>query len=263
MQTTPMRRAATLMILRENRDVLMVERNAAIEFAGGAFVFPGGKIDETDSVEEWREYADFTNQPAQIHAAQIAAIRETFEETGILFAKTAVGEWATNKYASEINLRAQIDKGEASFFEFIKANNLILAASLLAPVAIWTPPIHINKRYMTWFFVAIAPNILAPKIDNYEAVNAIWINPNIALKEALARKRKIVFPTRCNLSFLSNAQTNNEVWNFANSRPPPLINPQIAQINGINSLSIPCDIGYPHWHESLESAQDLEKTIGD
>ena len=254
MPNAEIRLAATLMIMSEDQSVLMVKRNEAIEFAGGAYVFPGGKINLCDYPESWGLLDQSGQNNREEQAAKIAAIRETFEETGILFAKNQHGEWVLNQYSSETELRANIEKTPENFIDFLTREKLSLQTQTLAAIAIWCPPTHIKKRFMTWFFIAIAPQKLKPLADNSEIVEAIWIAPNNAFAQAQAKTKKIIFPTRCNLALLADFNDNQSLWEYAISRPAPIINPEVRFNEGQETLCIPSDIGYPHWHEPLIDA---------
>ena len=264
MSEKPIRLAATLMIVSENQNVLMVRRNENIVFAGGAYVFPGGRINPSD-IEHCDDAlgADSASIASSAHslqegeaAAKIAAIRETFEETGILFAKNANQEWANDGFATDVANRKKIEADPEYFFEFLKMHKLTLAPERLAAIAIWQPPENIAKRFLTWFFVAIVERELNAVPDGNEAVEALWINPQTAFNEAMSRQKHIIFPTRCNLALLAHYNPPQKLMDYALSRSAPLINPKPQKINGEMMLFIPDNIGYPHYCEPLANVRD-------
>lgn len=244
--------AATLMIVSKNHKVLMVRRNDEIVFAGGAYVFPGGQISEFDSNSDYSKICEYPQNPMieGEKAAKIAAIRETFEETGLLFAKNNKGQFVYEEYTSLIEQRRKIEKSPEYFHEFLLQNNLHLDLDCLVGIAIWQPPQHITKRFLTWFFVARIDDELNAIVDGREAVEAIWIDPKDAFDDAMAKTKQIIFPTRCNLALLAHHRPNMALWEYASSRPPPLINPQMQKIDGELMICIPANIGYPHFCES-------------
>lgn len=177
----PPRPAATLLLLRDGRaglEVLMVARAREVDFASGALVFPGGRV----------EAADAALAPPQdpLGAFRVAAIRETFEECGVLLARPGV-----------------LPGGVGGFRAALARGGLVPDAGALVHFAHWITPAHSPKRYDTHFFLARAPAGQDAVHDGREAVEAVWVRPEEALAEAEAGRRTLVFPTRLNLRRLA------------------------------------------------------------
>ncbi len=253
------RLAATLMIVSSRHNVLMVRRNQNIAFAGGAYVFPGGRINPCDDLAGYNNFlANLeSNSLEKIQsAAKIAAIRETFEETGILFAKDKDDNWVFDRFAHDFATRKKIESNPEYFFEFIDENSFSPATDNLAAIAIWQPPEHITKRFLTWFFIILLDEEIDAIPDGHEAVEAIWISPKDAHSDAIARQKHIIFPTRCNLALLAHYHPAQTLFELASSRSAPVINPRPQMINGEMMLCIPENIGYPEYCEPLANVLD-------
>jgi|APTNR8051073442_1049403.scaffolds.fasta_scaffold07731_3 8-oxo-dGTP pyrophosphatase MutT (NUDIX family) len=233
--------SATLMLVSGEQDkfeVLMVERNVEIEFAGGAFVFPGGKISPADSTLAYPEHSDLAS-------AKIAAIRETFEETGILLALDENLEPVFEKHKSELVLRLGIEKDPKLFTQFLATNGYTPALDILYPYAIWVTPKIYKKRFATWFFIAEVPQKYSPLTDGKEAVSAQWIRPVNALLDNENGRKIMMFPTICNLKMLDRYRELNQIVAVANSRSTPIIDPIPLKINGNWEITLDPKYGYP------------------
>lgn len=234
--------SATLMLVHGKHDafeVLMVERNVEIEFAGGAFVFPGGKITGADIGP-----ADPAN--TEIESAKIAAIRETFEETGILLAANANGEPVFEQHKSDLKLRLEIEKNPHRFAEFLRQNNYSLQTNQLSAYAIWVTPKQYKRRFATWFFIAELPSKIDPLIDGKEAVSALWLAPSAALLDCKNGSKSIMFPTICNLKMLDKYREIGKIIAAANSRAIPRIDPVPLLIGGNWEITLDPNYGYPN-----------------
>jgi 8-oxo-dGTP pyrophosphatase MutT (NUDIX family) len=245
--------AATILILRDGPhglEVLMVERHANIGFAGGALVWPGGKIDPADYDSGWMEAS--TQQ--DIHdederAARIGAIREAYEECGLLLA-TRDDHPVGAKANSLTDMRARVDKDATLFQPLVRAHGLTLCTHDLHPFARWIPPPALHKRFDTRFYLARLPNGQVPVQDGTEAVAIIWIRPQDALDQLAAGTRKIIFPTARNLELLALSNSVDQAFSDLAARPQGIVQPIIE--DGV--LKIRTDLGYPVTEEKLESA---------
>jgi 8-oxo-dGTP pyrophosphatase MutT (NUDIX family) len=188
------RPASTVVILRdgaEGIEVFMVERHRQIDFASGALVFPGGKVDPEDSDAAWGELA------AQAPAAPdrslfVAAGRETFEEAGLVLARQRGTRDIVDADAAHRLVdrhRAGLLKGEATFVDIVRSEGLELALDLMVPFAHWITPERIPKRFDTHFFLIAAPVVQLGAHDGSESVEGLWITPQRALSEAESGKR--------------------------------------------------------------------------
>ena len=252
--------AATIILLRDDPqyEVLMIERHADTPFAGGAIVFPGGRIETSDSAPEWRAYCDGVEDvPADEFGPRIAAIREAFEETGILYARRDGDIISNDEAASFDGRRREIEDDDAKFLDLIKANGLRLALDALQLFARWEPPQRLHRkmrRYHTWFFAAVTPAGQVAREDGNEATEAFWAPPAEILASCDAGKRKAIFPTRCNIELLNVSDSARGVLEFAARRRIDVVVPNVVERDGEPYLTIPDDMGYPITAEPLSSA---------
>jgi 8-oxo-dGTP pyrophosphatase MutT (NUDIX family) len=163
----PTRDAATIVLLRDGENGLetyLLRRRSTLEFAPGVLVFPGGGVQDSDrqpiewigpSASEWAERFDCDEESAR--ALVVAAVRETFEESGVLFASTGPGEPVVADTSVFEDERQAMDRGDLDFAEFLAANGLIVRADLLGAWAHWVTPAFEPRRYDTRFFVATVP----------------------------------------------------------------------------------------------------------
>ncbi len=252
--------AATIILLRDapQLEVLMIERHADTPFAGGAIVFPGGRIEPSDGADEWREYCDGVEDvPAEEFAPRVAAIREAFEEVGVLYARSN-GALVSNKQAAALNDRRKaVEDDDRLFLDLIKSNGLRLALDALHLFARWEPPVrgHDNmRRYHTWFFAAKSPDGQEAREDGNEATEAFWAAPSAILSSCDAGERKAIFPTRRNVELLNVSGGAQEVIDFAARRRIDVIVPDIIERDGEHYLTIPADMGYPITEQSVKTA---------
>jgi len=199
--------SATIMMLRDSADgleVFMVVRHHQIDFASGALVFPGGKADPQDFDPALAPYLDGAAEDADMRAIQVSAIREAFEECGILLAREAgvdalIG--AERLIALE-HYRTSLHSGTCSLREFIEREQLRLACDQLVHFAHWVTPEMLPKRFDTHFFLAAAPTDHLAVHDGHESVDSVWIRPADALDQARRGERTIIFPTLRNIEKL-------------------------------------------------------------
>ncbi|MEM8771099.1 MAG: NUDIX domain-containing protein [Pseudomonadota bacterium] len=250
--------AATILLLRETPqlEVLMIERHAETPFAGGAMVFPGGRIDPGDTDHAWAEHCDgWAQTPSEERAPRIAAIREAFEEAGILLASRNGDQLDDADMALLDPWRTRIEKDDALFLTLIKQENLHLLLDKLCLFARWEPPAGVtHRRYHTWFFAAPAPIGQKASEDGNEATEAVWLSPQTALDARDDGERKMIYPTSRNVELLTLSQTVDEVFENAAGRKIETISPTIIERNGQQLLTIPNHLGYPITEEPVETA---------
>jgi 8-oxo-dGTP pyrophosphatase MutT (NUDIX family) len=245
----PVRPAATVIILRESTvgiEVFMVERRREIEFASGALVFPGGKVDAEDADTAWEELAAAT-LPAPERAFFVAAARETFEEAGLMLARRQGSEELVDAATAERLVeahRTRLLKGETTFSEILRREDLVLAADLLVPFAHWITPERVPKRFDTHFFLVAAPVTQLGVHDGAESAEGFWIAPQQALADAQAGRRTLVFATRMNLTRLALYGTVAEVVAVTRSRSVVTVVPKIKRTAEGRWLQIPAEAGY-------------------
>ena len=218
--TAPARPASTILLLRDGAaglEVFMVVRNRAIDFAGGALVFPGGRVEPADAS---------LGEPFRI-----AAIREAFEESGILLARRG------DELLAEHNLPRDGD-----FHALLAEHALTPAPDALVHYAHWITPADMPKRFDTHFFLAEAPPRQVGLHDGGEAVESIWITPDQALAAAAAGERLLVFATRLNLAKLARFATVAQA--LAGAGPVVTVCPEPFHRNDATWLRIPAEAGY-------------------
>ncbi len=240
----PTRLSSTILLVRERRgelEVFMLVRHHQIDFASGAFVFPGGALEPgdraiADAAELCAPLAD-----AEQRALRVAAVRETFEECGILLARPR-GESALAS-AARVKSFADRQKG-LGFGAALAAEGLELAIDLLIPFAHWITPTALPKRFDTHFFIAAAPDGQTAVHDGEESVDSAWINPLRAVQEGEAGRYTIILPTRLNLEMLARQNTVIGALEAARTRKIVTVEPVARQKDGGWELTIPLEADY-------------------
>ncbi|WP_128375327.1 NUDIX hydrolase [Streptomyces cavernae] len=183
------KRAATVMLLKDTADtpvVHMLRRRASMAFAGGAYAYPGGGVDPRDDDRQvrwagptrawWAQRLGVDETSAQ--AIVCAAVRETYEESGVLLAgltpdsvvsDTTGEDWETDRTA--------LVSRDLSFAEFLDRRGLVLRSDLLGAWTRWITPEFEPRRYDTWFFVAALPQGQRTRNVSTEADRTVWIRP--------------------------------------------------------------------------------------
>lgn len=239
--------AATLIVMRDRTgavpEVLMVERSAGMAFAGGAMVFPGGRVDPADEAA-----AGGHDQPDA--AARIAAIRETIEESAV-----AVGLTPTPQPALAADLALALHSG-TPFADLLAAHGLALNLPSLTPFARWKPAFHQTRIFDTLFFLTEAPRgewHPTPQPGECEAV--LWIGAADLLDRISAGQATAIFPTIRNLERLARFANIAEARADALAHPIETITPWIEDFDGTQYLRIPDGLGYPITREPLDSVR--------
>lgn len=238
----PEPRPASTLILMRRADVhpvemLMVVRHSAIEFAGGAVVFPGGRVDASDHIgggEEDRAY-------------RIAAIRETFEETGVLLAHDEVsGDMVSKARARELceAYRHLVLNGSMTFADMLRDAGLVAMTDRLVPFAHWITPPSRKKRYDTHFFVAAFDADQDILHDDGEVTHATWISPETLLSEAQRDRYKLVFATRMNVERLATFSSVEDAIEATRNTPVVTVRPSSVETPNGRMVRIPADAGY-------------------
>ena len=184
-----MREAATVMLVRDapELEVFMLRRHPESVFAGGAYVFPGGAVDADDRVL------------GDDRRSSVAAVRETFEEAGVLLARTHDGGVAFDPSATamaELAIdRLRLLAGAVTFADVLEAHGARIDLDALVPFARWITPAPSPRRFDTWFFAAAAPDGHAYEHDDNEAIASEWIRPHDALARARAGTIDLIYPT--------------------------------------------------------------------
>lgn len=249
--------AATVLLIRdgtEGLEVFMVKRHHQIDFVAGALVFPGGKAQASDFDAVLGAHMDGAAAwSVEMRALAATAIREAFEEAGILLARDGV----TGAFIDEARLarlesyRQPLEKGEISLGDVVVKENLRLACDHLVHFAHWITPKNMPKRFDTHFFIALAPHGHAGRHDGRESVDSLWISPAQAIAD---RKRwNIIFPTKLNLMKLAQSKTVDDALAAARAAPPLTVEPWIEQGDDGPILRIREDAGYEQtWTSARE-----------
>jgi 8-oxo-dGTP pyrophosphatase MutT (NUDIX family) len=229
--------AATVLLLREGAagpEVFMVVRHAEIAFAGGALVFPGGRVDPGDRV-----LAEAHGLGAEAGALRFAALRETFEESAILLVQDAAPDLATRR-----TWQAAACGGQTGFGALLAELAMTPAPEALVPFAHWITPPERPKRFDTHFFLAVAPAGQEAAHDGREAVDSVWIAPAAALAEADQGLRKLVVATRLNLMRLARFGSVAAILEHAAATPVVTIRPRATTTSEGRLMHLPIEAGY-------------------
>ena len=248
----PILPAATILLLRDDPfEVLMVRRHHQIDFASGALVFPGGKIHDGDKDLAWENHVEgWAGVDPQKRELRIAAIREAYEESGVLLAHHADGRhFAGDDRATAA--RDEIAKDKRPFIDLVRELDVKLDLGALSVFARWITPPLTPKRFDTWFYVAVAPKDQLATCDGWETVDAEWIDPAEAIRLGVAGERTVIFPTRMNLQLLAEASSADDAISRAQARKLVTVLPQIEMRDGGRVLTLPKDAGYGDIEEPL------------
>lgn len=246
-----LRPSSTVLMVRDGAaglEVFMVKRNHAIDFASGAMVFPGGKLAEGDSdpVLMGRHARPGKFDP-QLTPFAFGAIREAFEESGLLLARRK-GEGALLSAAKVEQLqhwREPLNSGDKTLRDMAEAEGLDYALDTLVPFAHWITPEVMPKRFDTWFFLAPAPADQIGVHDGSESVESEWVGAQAALDDWEAKTRTIVFATRMQLVKLARARTVAEAIALTERDTIVDVMPVLDKVSFAEPhLRIPVEAGY-------------------
>jgi 8-oxo-dGTP pyrophosphatase MutT (NUDIX family) len=247
------RPASTILLLRDSTEreieVFMMVRHYEIDFNSGALVFPGGSVDRSDQeiIARPELYSGGDGLDASALSFRIAAIRETFEESGILLARARGSKALVDaKRAAEIEAssRAALSEGKTTFLKVLTDNGMLLALDELVPYAHWITPEGMPKRFDTWFFLAAAPPEQAGAHDGKESTDSIWLSPREALAGGESGRFKLPFPTTRNLIELGKQANVKAALDDSRGKPIVTVMPVMTKLNGGRQLRIPAEAGY-------------------
>jgi 8-oxo-dGTP pyrophosphatase MutT (NUDIX family) len=249
------RPASTILLLRDSAvtrgeiEVFMMVRHYEIDFSSGALVFPGGSVDKGDQeiIANPALYAGGEGLDASALSFRIAAIRETFEESGILLARVSGSTSLIDaRRASEIEAahRGPLCESKTTFSKILADNGLLLALDELVPYAHWITPEGMPKRFDTWFFLAAAPPEQVGAHDGRESTDSIWLSAREALAGGESGRFKLPFPTTRNLIKLGKQPSVGAALGDSRGRPVVTVMPVMTKLNGGRQLRIPREAGY-------------------
>lgn len=245
--------AATLIVFRNGRasaapEFLMVVRSRSLRFAGGAAVFPGGRVDEADHALASRVAMNGLAPDEAAH--RIAAIRETLEETGL-----AVGLQGSVDGQRAAQARAMLRR-EGTLAPVLERFGWTIEPAALVPFARWLPRGMKHARiFDTRFYLAdLGTGAVDVTVDATENTRLFWTPARDALERADRGEIHIIFPTRRNLERLAGFSDFAAARAQAEAIPPRTISPVVAEEDGTRWLTIPEGLGYPVTRERLDSA---------
>jgi 8-oxo-dGTP pyrophosphatase MutT (NUDIX family) len=254
-ESTPAVDAATIVLVRDRvrgdgpLEVLLLERHLDSDFAGGALVFPGGKVDDADRTLDaarwtgrdpkgWRERLG-TETHADARGLLVAAVRETFEEVGVLFATREDGEPVTADDLRSPSFRAArhrlCARDEAwDWRGWLEDEALVLDLRALEFWSWWVTPEGQHRRFDTRFFLGVLPRGQAAAHDDVEATSLGWWRPEEALAAHERGDVTIIFPTRRNLEALARYATAEDARRAAHDDEVDTrrIQPRVVEVDG-------------------------------
>jgi 8-oxo-dGTP pyrophosphatase MutT (NUDIX family) len=244
--------SATVLLVRDDHgplEVFMVQRHHQLDFASSALVFPGGKVDAADHDPRLRaRCAGAAALDDASLALRMAALRETFEESGVLLAR-ARGEATLLSQERvgplEARYRGELLARRVDLAAIAEREDLALACDALVPFAHWITPEFMPKRFDTHFYLAAAPPDQAAAHDGSESVDSRWIAPAQAIAEAQAGRLSIIFPTLRNVVKLARSRTVGEALERARAEPIVTVLPRVGRgADGAPVIRIPAEAGY-------------------
>ena len=258
------RPAATVMVVRDGAagvEVFMLRRTLQAAFAGGMYVFPGGRVDDLDRSATMESVCDGLRDDRASALLQIssgglaywvAAIRECFEEAGVLLARSVqsgeVLRFDDPAIAARFNTaRHEIHDSSLGLVELCERENLRLVTDEIFYTAHWITPMGESRRFDTRFFLACAPQAQEPLHDDGETIASLWVHPTEALARCRAGELLMLPPTIACLEFLEpHATAASALAAAATVGEPPTILPKIVPSAPGAPLQVlmPGDLGY-------------------
>lgn len=230
-----------------------MKRHGRSGFMAGAHVFPGGKLDAEDAdpellarcagqtAEEAAARMGEPEDPERALAFHVAAVRETFEEAGVLLAEGA--ERVAPERLAEA--RSDLNAGRRDFRAVVKALDLTLRVDALAAQARWITPVVEQRRYDTRFFLARAPEAQEASHDAKETTESAWMTPGTALEAAAAGTIQLPPPTIVTLGWLAACGSLEGAFAAARARTPPRVQPAFHREGQTMILALPGDALHP------------------
>jgi len=249
--------AATVTLVRDaprGLEVLMLQRSHSLKFMPGVYVFPGGALDAADSSPEIQAMCAGLEDEAASRALGVerggiaywvAAIREAFEEAGILLAYDTSGNMvslhgdAAERYRAH---RSSLDERRGDFGAIVRDEGLLLAVDRLTYFGHWITPIRAPHRYDTRFFLAVAPERQEARHDNYETIAHVWVRPQEALDLCARETLNMRFPTIKTLEQFTQCATAAELVAVLSSTR--VVRPLLPRTTRDGRTLLPDDPGY-------------------
>lgn len=245
------RHAATVILMRPSPDgpeVYYLRRQVSMDFAGGMCVYPGGGVDPRDfdaavgwagpSPAAWAQRLGCDEETAR--ALVCAAVRETFEESGVLLAGTSAASVVEDTTGEDWEAdRVALESRELSMTDFLNRRGLVLRTDLLGVWDAWLTPIFEPKRYSTWFFVASLPLGQVTRDVSTESSSVEWIPARVAASQADAGELALMPPTYLTSMEVGSLSSPEEVLSVAASRSVEMFTPSVEPLGDGWTLSMP------------------------
>jgi 8-oxo-dGTP pyrophosphatase MutT (NUDIX family) len=245
------RDAATVILLRDSEHgpaAYYLRRQASMEFAGGMCVYPGGGVDPRDfdrdvawdgpPAAEWAQRLGCEEEMAR--ALVCTAVRETFEESGVLLAGPHADEVVADTTGDDWEAdRAALESRELAMTEFLTRRGLVLRTDLLGVWGAWTTPVFEPRRYRTWFFVALLPEGQRTRDVSSESSEVTWLPTGDAIAQADRGEMLMMPPTYLTSLEVSGYATAAEVVDAAHGRTVQMHTPGLEALDDGWTLSIP------------------------
>jgi 8-oxo-dGTP pyrophosphatase MutT (NUDIX family) len=248
--------AATVLLVRDGEpsgvEVFVLRRAASAVFAAGMYVFPGGRVDDIDHAVELEPYCDGLDDATASArlgiergglAYWVAAVRECFEEAGVLLARRRDGGPVVVADAD----RRAVHGGELSMVDLCRRHDLVLDLSAIRYIAHWVTPVGESpRRFDTRFFLAAAPEDQEGTHDDAELVHSMWVRPSDAVAQAEAGELLMMPPTIANLRFVAACPDAAAALVAADAvGTPPRIQPKVRPTaDGTRQVAMPGDPDY-------------------
>ncbi len=249
------RNAATVVLLRDSQagpEVYLMRRQVSMDFAGGMCVFPGGGVDERDfdgsvawagpSPESWADRLGAEDEHVA-RALVCAAVRETFEESGVLLAgpseDSVVADTTGEDWEAD---RVALESRELSMTEFLTRRGLVLRTDLLGTWSGWLTPVFEPKRYRTWFFVARLPEGQRTRDVSSESSSVVWQPALAAVDEVDAGEMAMLPPTYLTCLHVGQHATAAEVLAATGERRVEMFMPEVEPMGEGWTLSMPDEV---------------------
>ncbi len=252
--------AATVVLLRdraEGLEVLLVRRHSQSEVLGGAYVFPGGKLDELDCQVD---AAQLDRSPFELHRGlgqddldwataaglHVAALRETFEECGLLLHETDAPP--AQQLEQRQALGQQLARGQDFLAGMAEVGLLPLQTRHIRPWSRWISPMMPSmsrRRFDTRFFVAVAPPDQHAVHDEHEITEALWLRPEQAIRQYWAGQMMLANVQLLTLMELARIPSARRALQLADQRKPLVIQPEPHDIDGQRVVCYPGDPAHP------------------
>ena len=264
---TPPKPAASVILLRDTEtpeglarvEVFLVKRHGNSKVLGGAYVFPGGKLDADDmqvvlaeqlaqsSEQLFLQLQEPEQSPQGAASLYVAALREAFEECGVLFAKHLQASKPLDVLQAAKNLNALIQEGRP-FSKALGQLGFLLDTAALVPWARWiTPktPTVSNQRFDARFFLGVMPKDQTALHDNVETTHSTWITPKQALQAYCAKEIELAAPQIMTLIDLARFKSTASAVAHARAQSTPKIEPHSTSIDGVRAVCFPGDVLHP------------------